>query len=115
MRNLVMHLLKKTVSSLVLAALALTLSACSGVKPSLTADRPKDEAFRTVLKKEMSSLNVPIESSTDDLGKALNQAVRKELYKGSTRTRGLTADIVRNGPIAVSAADNYLYFTLPVS
>ena len=81
----------------------------------MTAERPKDEAFRAVLKKEMSSLNVPIEASTDDLGKALNQAIRKELYKGSTKTRGLTADIVRNGPIAVSAADNYLFFTVPVS
>ena len=105
----------KTLSLLVLASLLVTLSACSGVKPLLTAERPKDEAFRTVLKKEMSSLSVPIEASTDELGKALNQAVRKELYKGSTKTRGLTADIVRNGPIALSAADNYLYITLPIT
>lgn len=106
---------KRSSSLLVLVSLAITLSACSGVKPSLTAERPKDEAFRTVLKQEMSSISVPIEASTDDLGKTLNQTVRRELYKGSTRTRGLTADIVRNGPIAVSAADNYLYFTLPIS
>src|SRR6266581_3207959 len=79
-----MYLLQKTVSLLVLASLAVTLSACSGVKPSLTAERPKDEAFRTAL------------------------------YKGSTRIRGLTADILRNGPIAVSAADNYIYVTLPI-
>lgn len=110
-----MYLLKKTLSPLVLASLAVTLSACSGVKPSLTAERPRDEAFRTVLKKEMSSLNVPIEASSDELGKALNQTIRKELYKGSTKTGGLTADIVRNGPIVVSAADNYLYFTLPIT
>lgn len=110
-----MYLLKKTLAPLVLASLAVTLSACSGVKPSLTAERPRDEAFRTVLKKEMSSLNVPIEASSDELGKALNQTIRKELYKGSTKTRGLTADIVRNGPIVVSAADNYLYFTLPIT
>lgn len=110
-----MHMSKKTLLLLVLASLAVTLSACAGVKPSLTAERPKDEAFRTALKQEMSSLNVPVEASTDDLGKALNQTVRKELYKGSTRTRGLTADIVRNGPIAVSAADNYIYVTLPIT
>jgi hypothetical protein len=110
-----MNLQKKTLSLLVLALLMVTLSACAGVKPSLTAERPKDEAFRTALKQEMSSLNVSIEASTDDLGKTLNQTVRKELYKGSTRTRGLTADIVRNGPITVSAADNFLYFTLPIS
>ena len=110
-----MYLLKKILLPFVLASLALPLSACSGVRPSLTAERPKDEAFRTVLKKEMSSLNVTIEASADELGKALNQAIRTELYKGSTKTRGLTADIVRNGPIVVSAADNYLYITLPVT
>ncbi|MFZ3207594.1 MAG: DUF4403 family protein [Geobacteraceae bacterium] len=110
-----MNLHKKNLSPIVLAILMLSLSACSGVKPSLTAECPKDEAFRTALKKEMSSLNVTIEASSDELGKALNQTIRKELYKGSTRNRGLTADIVRNGPIVVSAADNYLYFTLPIS
>jgi Domain of unknown function (DUF4403) len=110
-----MYVLKKTLLPLVLASLALALSACSGVKQSLTAERPRDEAFHTVQKKEMSSLNVSIEASSDDLGKALNQTIRKELYKGSTKTRGLTADILRNGPIVVSAADNYLYFTLPIT
>src|SRR6266567_4178094 len=49
-RSLVMHMRKKTVSLLVLAALAVTLPACAGVKPALTAERPKDEAFRTALK-----------------------------------------------------------------
>ena len=110
-----MSSVNRALSLPVLLILAFTMSACSGVKPSLTAERPRDEGFRTVLKKEMSSLNVPIEASTDELGKTLNKAIRKELYKGSTRTRGLTADILRNGPIAVSAADNYLYFTLPIT
>jgi uncharacterized protein DUF4403 len=110
-----MKFFRKTVSPLVLATLALALSTCSGGKPSSAAERPKDEAFRTLQKKEMSSLNVPIEASSDEVGKALNQAIRKELYKGSTKTRGLTADILRNGPIAVSAADNYLYFTVPIT
>lgn len=110
-----MNLSRKVLSLLVLATLLLALSSCSGVTPSLVADRPKDETFRTTLKKEMSSLNVSIEASTDDLGRILNQTVRKELYKGSTRTSGLTADVVRNGPIAVSAADNYLYLTLPIT
>jgi hypothetical protein len=110
-----MYQLKKTLVPLLLASLAVALSACSGVKSSLTAERPKDVAFSTVLKKEVSSLNVTIEASTDDLAKALNQTIRTELYKGSTKTRGLTADIVRNGPIAISAADNYLYVTLPIT
>lgn len=105
---------KRAISFLALLLSALTLSSCAGVKP-LTAERPRDEAFRTVLKKETSTLNIPIEASTGELARVLNQSVRKELYKGSTRTRGLTADVLRNGPIVVSAADNYLYVTLPIS
>ena len=105
---------KRALSLVALLLFALTLSSCAGVKP-LTAERPRDEAFRTVLKKETSTLNIPIEASTSELAKVLNQAVRKELYKGSTKTRGLTADVIRNGPIVVSAADNYLYVTLPIS
>lgn len=101
-------------SLLVQVILALSLSACSGVKPSITAERPGDESFHKVLKKEMSSLNVSIEASSSEISKALNQAIHKELYKGLTKTRGLTVDLLRNGPIAVSAADNYLYFTLPI-
>jgi hypothetical protein len=105
---------KGALSLVALLLLALTLSSCAGVK-TLTAEPPRDEAFRTVLKKETSTLNIPIEVSTGELAKVLNQAVRKELYKGSTKTRGLNADVMRNGPIVVNAADNYLYVTLPIS
>ena len=103
--------------SLLLAAIiiSLSLSPCSGASQSLTAERPRDEAFRTELKKEISSLNVPNEATSEEVGKVLNQAIPKDLYKGSTKTRGLSADILRNGPIAVSAADNFIYFTLPVT
>lgn len=90
------------------------LCSCAGVT-HLTAERPRDEAFRTVLKREASTLNIPIEVSTDDIARLLNQTIRKDLYKGSTKTRGLTADVVRNGPIVVTAADNFLYVTLPIS
>ncbi len=110
-----MHSFKRAVALLVPAILAVTLSACSGVKPTLTAEPPKDAAFRTALKKELSTLSVPIEASTDHLGKVLDQNIRKDLYKGSTGTRGLSADVLRNGPIAVSAADNFLYFTVPIT
>src|SRR5665811_747478 len=80
---------KLTVSLVLLSQLALSLSSCAGVTP-LKAERPRDEAFRTVLKKETSTLNIPIEASTDDLARVLNQTVRKELYKGSTKTRGVS-------------------------
>jgi hypothetical protein len=111
-------LLAIRISSLLgVATLALTLLSCAGVKPStpLTAERPKDEAFRTELRKEMSSLSVPIEASTDQLARTLNQMVGNEIYKGSAKYNGLTADISRNGPMAVSAADNYLFLTVPVT
>lgn len=112
------------------ALIATTLAGCAGVQPppssspatptpaamtKLTAERPRDEAFRTELKKELSSLNLLIETSADDIARSLNQSLRKELYKGATGTRGLSATIVRNGPVSVSAADNFLHFTLPVA
>lgn len=81
----------------------------------LTAAKPKDEAFRTALNRETSTLNIPIELSTDELARVLNQTIAKELYKGSTRTKGVAADVVRNGPIVISAADNFLYVTLPIA
>lgn len=103
----------KHASSLIVPVLiALTLSA---FRPSFAAVTPGDEAFRTALKKEISTLNVPIEVTSGEVATLLNQAIRRELYKGSTKTRGVTADILRNGPITVSAADNYIYFTLPVT
>jgi hypothetical protein len=105
---------KLSLPLVVLSLLTLALCSCAGVAP-LTAERPRDEAFRTALKKETSTLNIPIETSADDIARVLNQTIRKELYKGATRTGGLAADVVRNGPIVVSAADNYLYVTLPVS
>lgn len=110
-----MYLFKKALLSLVLATLPLTLAACSGVKQSMIAERPRDENFRMELKKEMSAFNVTVGASADDLSKILNKSIRKEIYKGSTRTRGLGADVERNGPITVSAADNFLYFTIPIA
>jgi len=108
-----MSLRRLFVSLATLSLFALPLASAAGAEP-FTAERPRDEAFRTALKKETSTLNIPIEASAEDLARVMNQTVRKELYKGSTKTRGLTADVVRNGPIAVSAADNFLYITLPV-
>lgn len=114
-------MIKKHSQTLLLLMLcAVTLCACAGVTPQtspgqLTAERPRDEAFRTALKQEASTLNIPIETTAADLARVLNQTIRKELYKGATKTSGVTADVVRNGAITVSAADNYLYVTLPVA
>lgn len=105
---------RRAASLVVLSLFTISLCSCAGVAP-LTAERPRDEAFRTVLKQETSTLNIPIEASTDDLARVLNQTVRKELYRGATSTRGLTADVQRAGAIVVSAADNFLYVTLPIT
>jgi Domain of unknown function (DUF4403) len=105
---------KQTLSLVALSLLSVMLFSCAGVS-TLTAERPRDEAFHTGLRKETSTLNIPIETSTGELAKVLNQAVRRELYKGSANNLGLTAEVVRNGPIAVSAADNYLNVTLPIA
>jgi len=105
---------KQALSLVVLLLLSVTLCSCAGVK-TLTAERPRDEAFRPVLKQEASTLNIPIEASTGELANILSQAVRRDLYKGTANTWGMTAEVVRNGPISVSAADNYLYVTLPIS
>ncbi|HEY6838074.1 MAG TPA: DUF4403 family protein [Geobacteraceae bacterium] len=110
-----MRLSTKTVSPLIFAILALTLSGCSGAKPFLAAEPPGAAPFRTELKKEMSTLNVAVEATSGELAAALNQAVPSSLYRGATGISGLSADISRNGPIAVSAADNYLYLTVPLS
>lgn len=110
-----MSFVKHPSSLIVPLIIALALYSCAGVRPSLAAEKPRDEAFRTTLKKELSTLNVPVEVSAGEVGKVLNQVIPKDLYKGSTKTRGVTADILRNGPIVVSAADNYIYFTLPVT
>jgi hypothetical protein len=99
---------------LAFAALSLNLCACAGVQ-TVTAAPPKSEAFRTELKKELSIINVPFEATAAEVAKTLNQTVRNELYKGSTSTKGVSAVISRNGQIAVNAADDFIYLTLPIS
>ena len=65
---------KTTVSLVALLLLAASLCSCAGGK-SLMAERPRDEAFRTALKKETSTLNIPIEITTDELARVLNQTI----------------------------------------
>jgi len=106
---------KKRILALFLAALSTVPVTSAADERSLTAEKPAAEAFRTALNREASTLNIPVEISTDELAKILNGTVSKELYKGSTATKGMTADLFRNGPISLTAADNFLYITLPVT
>lgn len=97
-----------------LSTLNLSLGANAGGEP-LAAGRSGNEISSADLNKEESVLNIPIEASTDELAVVLNRVVPGELYRGTAGIRNLTADVKRNGPIIVSAADDYLYFTLPVT
>ena len=110
-----MKFIRNILSLIALSLLAVPLSSASAEDNPFTAEKPKVEAFRTALNKETSTLNIPIEMTTAELAKILNVSVRKELYKGSTKTKGMSADVLRNGPIAISAADNFLYITVPVT
>ncbi len=109
-----MHTSKRFLLLAAASILSLILCSCAGVAP-LTAKRPGDEAFRTSLKKELSTLNVPIEATTDDLSRVLNQTVKKNLYKGATKTSGVSAEVNRNGSIILTATGNYLYISMPIT
>ncbi len=96
------------------AVFALILLLYPGVAPGYAVEQPENQTVRAELKGEVSSLNIGFEASSDELAAILNQMIRKEIYRGSTKIGGLTAEILRNGPISVTAADNYVYLTMPV-
>lgn len=116
-----MYLFKETVSLLGLTMFALATISCASVNSgtpvvaSLTAERPNDKVLRSELKKELSSLNITVEASAIELGDNLNRMIPRELYRGSTKTKRLSADILRNGPIVISTAGNHLFLTIPIS
>lgn len=60
-----------------------------------------------------SSINVNVESSAADLAAIINRSLPKELYKGQGGL-GTKVTVLRTGPVAVSATDNFVYLTLPV-
>lgn len=60
-----------------------------------------------------SSINLSVETSASDLSAIINRALPKELYKGQGGL-GTSVTVLRTGPVQVSAADNFVYLTLPV-
>lgn len=60
-----------------------------------------------------SSINLRVEASTADLAAIINKSLPKQLYKGQGGA-GTSVTVLRTGPIVVSAADNFVYITLPV-
>ena len=60
-----------------------------------------------------SSINLSVETTAADLAVMINRSLPKELYKGKGEL-GTSVTVVRTGPITVTAADNFVYLTLPV-
>jgi len=60
-----------------------------------------------------SSINLTVETTSADLAAIINRSLPKDLYKGQAGM-GTTVTVLRTGPVAVSAADNFVYLTLPV-
>ena len=60
-----------------------------------------------------SSINLSVETSAADLAAIINRSLPKELYKGQGGL-GTSVTVLRTGPVAVTAADNFVYLTLPV-
>ena len=107
-----MRVLKKLLPLSISVTLAFTFCTCFAAGPA--GERPQYESSHAELKRAVSSVNITFEASSRTLTTALNQMIGTEIYRGSTKTSGLTADIVRTGPITLTAADNCLYFTVPV-
>jgi len=91
--------------------LAVGLCFCLIVGAVSASEQPQSGTLRTGLKREISTVNVQFEASSEDLAVALNRMIGSEIYRGTTKAVGLKADILRNGPIAIKAADNFIYLT----
>ncbi len=105
----------KTFSIIKTAILAIGLCFCLIVGAVSASEQPQSGALRTGLKREISTVNVQFEASSDDLAAALNRTIGSEIYRGNTRAAGLKAEILRNGPVAIKAADNFIYLAMPVT
>ena len=60
-----------------------------------------------------SSINLSVETTATDLAAIINRSLPRELYKGQGGL-GTTVTVLRTGAVIVSAADNFVYLTLPV-
>src|SRR5665647_2570666 len=60
-----------------------------------------------------STINLRVEASAADLGNILNKSVNKDLYKGQGGL-GTSVEILRAGPIVVTAANDFVYISIPV-
>lgn len=61
----------------------------------------------------LSVVNLSIEAKTADLSRIINQSLQKELYKGNGGL-GTTVEVLRTGPAVITAANDFVYMSLPV-
>lgn len=60
-----------------------------------------------------STINIQVEASTVDLANILNRSINKDLYKGQG-SFGSSVEIMRNGPVVVTASNDYVNLSIPV-
>jgi hypothetical protein len=60
-----------------------------------------------------SSINISVRASAADLTTVIDQSFPKELYKGQGGL-GTSVTVLRTGPVAVTATDNFVFLTLPI-
>lgn len=61
----------------------------------------------------LSSINLRVETTAADLSALVNRSLPQELYKGQS-ILGTSVKVLRSGPIAITASDNFIYLILPV-
>jgi hypothetical protein len=60
-----------------------------------------------------SSINLSVEASAADLAAIINHSLPQQLYKGQGGL-GTSVNVLRAGPVVVTATDNFVHLTLPV-
>ena len=61
----------------------------------------------------LSVINLSVDATTADLSRILNQSLQRELYKGNGGL-GTSVEVVRAGPAVITAANDFVYLSLPV-
>ncbi|MDD2310852.1 MAG: DUF4403 family protein [Desulfuromonadaceae bacterium] len=61
----------------------------------------------------LSVINLSIDATTADLSRILNHSLQKVLYKGNG-TLGTSVEVLRAGPAVITAANDFVYVSLPV-
>ena len=101
----VAHFTRKRSAFVALAALTFALLAVG--RPALAEPKLSPAA-------EISSISVPFVATADQMAAALNKVVGRDLYKG-TAYGGASLTLTRTGAIGVTASDNFIYLTVPVT